>query len=417
VLSTNLAPGRSSFQRDLIYPGADPPCVYARFIMIYADYNATTPLDPRVIETVSAALADNFGNPASVYHPVGAMAAEAIERARSQVANALGVRTKEVVFTSGATEALNLAIHGTMARESLRIGKKRHRILVASTEHKAVMESARFWCDLMGYDYEEIDVDRNGLISHESLQEILDENVLLVAIAIANNETGVINPIKALAEITHHAGGVFLTDATQGLGKMTLNLTELGVDLAAVSSHKVYGPKGVGALVGRNKILNHFPSYQVGGGQELGIRGGTQNVPGIIGFGCAAELLETELDVFLQSMPELKTRFLRQVKELIPGTHLNAEEAPSLPNTLNIRFEGADAEALLNDLRGIAISTGSACQASVPAPSHVLTAMGLAHDEARQCLRISFGRFSNIAELDEIVSQLKKAAEFVRGLS
>lgn len=385
--------------------------------MIYADYNATTPLDPRVVEAVSEALANNFGNPSSAYHSAGAMAAEAIEKARSQLANALGVRTKEIVFTSGATEALNLAIHGVMARGSLRIGQKRHRVLVAATEHKAVLESSKFWSDLLGYDYEEISVDKNGLISPERLQEVLDENVLLVAVAIANNETGVINPIKELAEITHHKGGVFLTDATQGFGKISLNLSKLGVDLAAVSSHKIYGPKGVGALVGCNKILNHFPSYQVGGGQEQGIRGGTQNVPGIIGFGCAAELLEVEIDDFFRSMTELKSRFLKQLKESIPGTYLNGEEAPSLPNTVNIRLEGADAEAVLNALRGIAISTGSACQTSVPTPSHVLTAMGLEHDEARQCLRISFGRFSNITEADEIVSQLIGAVEFVRKLS
>jgi cysteine desulfurase len=385
--------------------------------MIYADYNATTPVDPRVVEAMAAALSNVFGNPSSAYHPAGAVAAEAVEKARSQVAEALGVRTREVVFTSGATEALNLAVHGVLARENLKSSNRRERVLISATEHKAVLESANYWCERLGFSYEEIGVDDNGVIHPDQLKALVDENVLLVAIAIANNETGVINPIQQLAEITHQNGGVFLTDATQALGKMPLDFSTLNIDLAAVSAHKVYGPKGVGALVGRNKILNHFPSYQVGGGQEQGIRGGTQNVPGIVGFGCAAQLLEQENDIFLKLTTELKAEFLKQINDLIPGTSLNGGEAPALSNTMNIRFEGADGEAVLNAIRGIAISTGSACQTSVPAPSHVLTAMGMDHSEARQCLRISFGRFSKIAEIEEIVSQLVSAVEYVRGLS
>jgi cysteine desulfurase len=345
------------------------------------------------------------------------VAAEAVEKARSQVAEALGVRTREVVFTSGATEALNLAVHGVLARENLKSSNRRERILIAATEHKAVLESANYWCERLGFSYEEIGVDDNGVIHPDQLKALVDENVLLVAIAIANNETGVINPIQQLAEVTHQNGGVFLTDATQALGKMPLDFSALNIDLAAVSAHKVYGPKGIGALVGRNKILNHFPSYQVGGGQEQGIRGGTPNVPGIVGFGCAAQLLEEENDIFLKLTTELKAEFLKQINELIPGTSLNGGEAPALSNTVNIRFEGADGEAVLNAIRGIAISTGSACQTSVPAPSHVLTAMGMDHSEARQCLRISFGRFSKISEIEEIVSRLVSAVEYVRGLS
>lgn len=385
--------------------------------MIYADYNATTPVDPRVIEAMSEALSVIFGNPSSSYHPAGAVAAEAVEKARAQVAVALGVRTREVVFTSGATEALNLAIHGVLAKEKLKISNRRERILVAATEHKAVLESAKYWCDRLGFSYEEIGVDENGLIQPNHLKTLVDETVLLVAIAIANNETGVINPIQQLADITHDAGGCFLTDATQALGKMPLNLSDLNVDLAAVSAHKVYGPKGVGALVGRNKILNHFPSYQVGGGQEQGIRGGTQNVPGIIGFGCAVDLIDNGLEEHLVSVAALKAYFLESMRVAVPEVHLNGAGATTLPNTVNLRIQGADGEAVLNAVRGVAISTGSACQAAVPAPSHVLTAMGMEHADARQCLRISFGRFSTIAEVEEIVAQLTKAVEYVRGLS
>lgn len=385
--------------------------------MIYADYNATTPVDPRVIEAMSVALTDIFGNPSSSYHPAGAVAAEAVEKARAQVAVALGVRTREVVFTSGATEALNLAIHGVLARENQKISNRRKRVLVAATEHKAVLESAKYWCDRLGFSYEEIGVDENGLIHPHQLKALVDENVLVVAIAIANNETGVINPIQQLADITHDVGGCYLTDATQALGKMSLDLSELNVDLAAVSAHKVYGPKGVGALVGRNKILNHFPSYQVGGGQEQGIRGGTQNVPGIIGFGCAVDLIDIDLEEHLLSLAALKAHFWESINAAVSEVHLNGAGAATLPNTLNIHIKGADGEAVLNAVQGVAISTGSACQAAVPAPSHVLTAMGMEHADARQCLRISFGRFSNIVEIEEIVSQLTRAIEYVRGLS
>ena len=385
--------------------------------MIYADYNATTPVDPRVIEAMSTALMEIYGNPSSSYHPAGAVAAEAVEKARAQVAVALGVRTREVVFTSGATEALNLAVHGVLARENMNSGSRRERVLIAATEHKAVLESASYWCDRLGFSYEEIGVDENGLIHADQLEALLDEKVLLVAIAIANNETGVINPIQQLAEITHNVGGLFLTDATQALGKMPLDLSDLNVDLAAVSAHKVYGPKGVGALVGRNKILNHFPSYQVGGGQEQGIRGGTQNVPGIIGFGCAVELLENEHEENLASVAALKPYFLKLLSSAVSDFYLNAAGARTLSNTVNIRIAGADGEAVLNAVRGVAISTGSACQAAVPAPSHVLTAMGMEHADARQCLRISFGRYSNIAQIEEIVSQLARAVDYVRRLS
>lgn len=385
--------------------------------MIYADYNATTPVDPRVISAMTSVLTDIFGNPSSTLHPVGAMAAQVVEESRIVVSRSLGVRPNEVVFTSGATESLSLAIHGVLAREIKIPRSTRRRVLVASTEHKAVLESASYWCLQFGFVLEEIQVSAAGLIEEEVLFSKMAADVVLVAIALANNETGVINPIKKLSAIVHGFGSLFLTDATQAFGKMPLDLSDLGVDLAAVSAHKLYGPKGVGALIGTRKILNHLPSYQTGGGQEKGIRGGTLNVPGIVGFSCAAEIAVLELKQWFNKTPVLKSYFIDEVTRRISGAHINGLSAPTLVNTVNLRFIGADSEAVINSTKGIAISTGSACQSSVPTPSHVLIAMGLEHNEARECLRISFGRHSTKLEADEIVSQLVKAVAHVRSVS
>lgn len=385
--------------------------------MIYADYNATTPVDSRVVEAMTSALSNNFGNPASSLHSVGAMAKEAVEQSRTVIAFTLGVRPHEVVFTSGATESLNLAIHGVLSREVQDPRSRRRRVLIASTEHKAVIESASYWCGQFGFTLQELHVDSSGLVPIQTLASQMDVDVALVAIALANNETGVINPIRELSETVHSFGSLFLTDATQALGKIPLDIGELDVDLAAISAHKAYGPKGVGALIGTRKILNHLPSYQSGGGQEKGIRGGTLNVPGIVGFACAAEIATTDLKQWTREIAELKTYLISEVTCRVHDVHINGQSAPTLANTINFRFVGADSEAVINATRGIAISTGSACQSSVPAPSHVLTAMGLQHHEARECLRISLGRYSTKSEVDEIVTQLVQAVSHVRSVS
>lgn len=385
--------------------------------MIYADYNATTPVDPRVLEVVSSALREVYGNPSSTLHPVGAVAGEAVEGARLVIAQSLGARPSEVIFTSGATESLNLAIHGVLAREHENLTSLRRRVLVASTEHKAVLESATYWCGVFGFQLEEIAVTTSGLIDSEDLASMLGEDVALVAIAYANNETGVINPIRTLSHLVHECGALFLTDATQAFGKIPVDLADLGVDLAAVSAHKMYGPKGIGALAGVRKILNHLPSYQAGGGQERGIRGGTLNVPGILGFASAAEIAVHEMQTWTNEIIKLKEFFVEKVFEEIKDVHINGREALTLPNTVNLRFVGADSEAVINATKGIAISTGSACQSAVPAPSHVLTAMGLDHSAARECLRISFGRYSTKDDAEEIVFQLVQAVGHVRSFS
>lgn len=385
--------------------------------MIYADYNATTPMDPRVIEVMTHSMHKNFGNPSSSHHLVGQIAAESVEIARLKIANALEVRSSEVVFTSGATEAINLAVYGVLARNSLCNDSGRKRLLVSTTEHKAVLESINLWASLFGLVVVEIPVNNDGTIQFEQFKELLAEDVLLVAVAIANNETGVINPIKELSDLAHEKGALFLSDTTQGLGKIPLHLSELDIDLAVVSGHKVYGPKGVGALIGRRKILKNLPSLQSGGGQENGLRGGTLNVAAISGFGAACDYAVAELEIYSNKMQHFSELFLAQIEKNILHISRNGNGAQLLPNTFNFRFEGADGEAVINAMIGVAISTGSACQSAVPTPSHVLTSMGLSHEEARECLRISFGRFSEESDIDILVSELSKAVDYVRSFS
>lgn len=400
------------------HPATDAGCVYAHEIMIYADYNATTPMDPRVIEVMTRSMRENFGNPSSSHHGVGQIAAESVEIARQKIANALEVRSSEIVFTSGATEAINLAVYGVLARNSIRNDSGRKRLLVSPTEHKAVLESMNLWASLFGLAVEEIPINNDGTIQNKKFKELLSaEDVLLVAIALANNETGVINPIKELSELAHEKGAYFLSDTTQGLGKIPLRLSELDIDLAVISGHKVYGPKGVGALIGRKKILKNLPSLQSGGGQENGLRGGTLNVAAISGFGAACDYAVADLEIYSSKMQHFSDLFLAHLQKNVLHISRNGNGAQLLPNTFNFRFEGADAEAVINAMTGVAISTGSACQSAVPSPSHVLTSMGLSHEEAKECLRISFGRFSEELDIKVLVSELSKAVEYVRSFS
>jgi cysteine desulfurase len=382
--------------------------------MIYADYNATTPMDPRVIDVMVRSMETEYGNPSSAQHRVGRAASASVEQARQQVANSVGLKPSEVVFTSGATEAINLAIHGVIARESLKKSGRRRQVLVSPTEHKAVFESIGLWTAIYDLEVRELRIDKSGNIDFSHLQELMSEDVLLVAVAVANNETGVINQLPDLVSLVHKYGAIFFTDATQALGKIQFDMGYLNADLAVVSAHKVYGPKGVGALLGTRKILNHLPSLQGGGGQENGLRGGTLNVAGIVGFGHACQIAMKEIPEFQTRMQLLVARFLEQVKQGLSGVTRNGEGAEILSNTVNLRIADADGEAVMNAMEMIAISTGSACQSAVPAPSHVLVAMGLSHEQARECLRFSFGRFSTEQDVEVIVNNLIEAVSHVR---
>ena len=378
--------------------------------MIYLDFNATTPVDPEVLEVMTPLFSQNFGNASSVQHAFGMAASELIENARGQIANLVGARSASVVFTSGSTEAINLGIRGVLP--SALLGKKR--ILVAATEHKAVLESAYLGAQEHGLIVEEIPVLRDGTISLEALSKMMSDDVALVAVMHVNNETGVINPIKLLSEIAHKYGAIFFSDLTQSVGKVEVDIQTLGIDLGVCSSHKIYGPKGVGALFGDKRIMKSLAPLIVGGGHESGLRSGTQNVPGIAGFGAAAHIAKTRLIENQNKMINLRKHFLNKLDTKIQSSALNSLEADCVANTINLWIEGADANAVMTAMPNVCISSGSACQSAVPAPSHVLIAMGVDRTAASESLRFSFGNITSTSDLDRAVDELTRAVQHVR---
>ena len=378
--------------------------------MIYLDFNATTPVDPEVLEKMIPLFSQNFGNASSVQHAFGMAASELIENARGQIANLVGARSASVVFTSGSTEAINLGIRGVLP--SALLGKKR--ILVAATEHKAVLESAYLGAQEHGLIVEEIPVLRDGTISLEALSKMMSDDVALVAVMHVNNETGVINPIKLLSEIAHKYGAIFFSDLTQSVGKVEVDIQALGIDLGVCSSHKIYGPKGVGALFGDKRIMKSLAPLIVGGGHESGLRSGTQNVPGIAGFGAAAHIAKTRLIENQNKMMNLRKYFLNKLDTKIQSSAINSLDADCVANTINLWIEGADANAVMTAMPNVCISSGSACQSAVPAPSHVLIAMGVDRTAASESLRFSFGNITSTSDLDRAVDELTRAVQHVR---
>jgi cysteine desulfurase len=375
---------------------------------IYLDYNATTPLDEQVLADMLPWMSDCFWNAASA-HSLGRIAAKATDSAREALADLVNVRPSELVFTSGATESDNAALKGAYAAAP----PNRRRVIVGATEHKAVLDAAK-WLTEQGAEVIVASVDRTGIIDEDAFRELLDGSVALVSVMIANNETGVLAPIGRLAEATHEAGAVFHTDATQIVGRLPVDFHELKVDLASFSGHKMYGPKGVGALyVSRRTQL--VPLIH-GGGQERGFRSGTLNVPGIVGFGSAAELAMKVSPGELEREARLAANLVRRLSDQLPGVEHVSASVPKLPNTACIRFRGADGEAVMANAPEVAISSGSACASMVPAPSHVLLAMGLQHEEVLECLRFSVGRPTDEAEIEEAVQHIVRAVRRVRDL-
>ena len=380
--------------------------------MIYLDNNATTRLDPRVLEAMMPFLTDEYANAAST-HPFGVRAHEAVKLARQQVAALLGCETHELVFTSGATEAINLAIKGVVENYANR-GKH---IVTVQTEHTAVLDVCRY-LEAHGCEVTYLPVQPDGLLDLSVIKQAIRADTSLVSVMVVNNETGVIQPIQEIAELAHAAGALFMTDATQAVGKMSLNVEKLNIDLLTFSGHKLYGPKGVGGLYVRQRRPRRVKLEALlhGGGHERGFRSGTLNVPGIVGLGQAAELCR-------QAMTGEATRIEALRDELeaglltIPGTRVNGNRQHRLYSTTNILFESCDSDAMIMGLEGIAVSNGSACTAASVDPSHVLLAMGLDETAAFSCLRFSLGRFSKAEELAAIqtlvVEVVRKLRTFV----
>lgn len=376
---------------------------------VYLDYHATTPVDRRVCDAMLPYFCETFGNAASKTHPYGWDAADAVQLAREQVARLVGVGAKEICFTSGGTEANNLAVQG-VARANRARG---NHIVTACTEHSSVIDTARH-LEEEGFRVTVLPVGADGLIDLNRLEDALDDRTLLVSVMAGNNEIGVLQPIREAAAIAAKRGVPFHTDAVQAAGKVPFDVAALGVDLASMSAHKMYGPKGIGALVVRRRKPGiEIEAMMHGGRHEQGLRSGTLNVPGIVGFGRAAEICAAELETEAPRLASLRDRLLGRLREL-GGVTVNGSLERRLPHNLNVAFAGVEPEALLMSLGDLAISTGSACASASAAPSHVLTALGLSDDLARASLRFGLGRFTTEEEIDFAADRVANAVRQLR---
>jgi cysteine desulfurase len=372
---------------------------------VYMDYHATTPCDPRVVEVMLPYFGKLYGNASSHGHLFGWQAAEAVKMAREELANLIHADPAEIIFTSGATESVNLALKGVY---ELYATKGRHIITVA-TEHRAVLDSCHH-LEKLGADISYLPVQSDGMIQIDTLRSAIRPDTILIAVMMANNETGVIQPIKEIGEISKERNVLFFTDATQAVGKMTVDVLRDGIDLLACSAHKLYGPKGVGALYCRRKQPRVRLTAQLdGGGQERGFRSGTLNVPGIVGFGMAAALAKVEMDLNMKSVGQLRGK-LESALLKFEGSSLNGHPKKRLATVSNISFAGVNGKRLLEGiLKEVAISSGSACNSASPEPSHVLKAMGLDDDAAYHAIRFSLGKFNTEEEVDFVIDRLEKA--------
>ncbi|MBS0561884.1 MAG: aminotransferase class V-fold PLP-dependent enzyme [Proteobacteria bacterium] len=375
---------------------------------VYLDNQATTRCDPRVLAEMLPFFAEEYGNPHSAEHAMGRRAEAAVEAARGQVAALLGAEAREIVFTSGATESNNIAIKGA-ARFARAVDDPRRRIVTVATEHKCVLESV---LDLRAEGFEAVilPVRRDGGLDPAALEAAVAERpTLLVSVMAANNETGVVQDIPALAAIAKRAGALFHTDAAQAAGKMRLALGEWNVDLASVSGHKMYGPKGVGALYVRRRPRVRLSPLFSGGGQERGLRSGTLAAALIVGLGEAARIAREEMEEEALRIAQLRAGLLRRLQEAIPGIAVNGSMEARLPGNLNLTFPGADAQDLMAALPDLCVSTGSACSSAEIEPSYVLRALGLSDEAAGRTLRIAIGRFTSPADIDYAAAALVAA--------
>ena len=379
--------------------------------MIYLDNNATTRIDPRVLKTMMPYLTDNFANAAST-HAFGLGANDAVKLARQQVAALIGAEMHEVVFTSGATEAINLAIKGVAENYQ---NKGKH-IITVQTEHTAVLDVCQY-LENKGFEITYLPVQSDGLLDLEVLKSALRPDTVLVSVMLVNNETGVIQPIREIAALTHEAGALFMTDGTQAIGKLQVDVDDLGIDLMPLSAHKFYGPKGVGALFIRQRRPWRVKVEALlhGGGHEGGKRSGTLNVAGIVGLGKAAELAQKEMKSDTSRISDIRNTLEKKLLQ-IEGTRINGNPENRLYNVTNILFEGCDSDALIMGLNDIAISNGSACTSASIEPSHVLIAHGLSEMEAFSCLRFSLGRFNSVEEVVAVVGKVRLVVEGLRAM-
>ncbi|MEN9572033.1 MAG: hypothetical protein RL172_3264 [Bacteroidota bacterium] len=380
---------------------------------IYLDNNATTPMDPRVLEAMTPYFLQHFGNAASRNHPFGWEAEEAVDYAREQVAKLIGADPKEIIFTSGATEADNLAIKGVFEMYA----SKGNHIITAVTEHKAVLDTCKH-IEKLGGEVTYLPVNAEGLIDLKELEAAIKPTTILIAIMYANNEVGVIQPVKEISALAKKHGALFFTDATQAVGKVPVDVNKDGIDLMAFTGHKMYGPKGVGALYVRRKNPRVKVTAQMdGGGHERGMRSGTLNVPGIVGFGKACELCRLEMDEDNQRISKMRDTLETALLKL-EEAYVNGSKEHRLPHVTNISFKYVEGEGLLMGFnKNIALSSGSACTSASLEPSYVLKALGLGDDLAHSSLRFGLGRFTTDEQIEYTIKAISETVLKLRDMS
>ncbi len=380
---------------------------------IYLDYQATTPLDPRVLEAMLPYFTEHFGNAASRSHAFGWTAEQAVEKARAQVAEILGASPKEIVFTSGSTEAINLALKGAAEMYA----EKGKHIVTSEVEHKAVLDTCKH-LEQNGWQVTYLAPTKTGRITRDMVAAALRPDTVLVALMWANNEVGTLNPIREIGALCRERGVLFFTDATQAVGKVPVDVEADHVDMLCLSGHKIYGPKGVGCLYVRRKNPRvRLVSQMDGGGHERGMRSGTLNVPSIVGLGKACEIARVDFEKDLAHTRGLRDEFERRVLAALDHVTLNGDVEHRLPNNSNLSFSYVEGESMIMGIKDVAVSSGSACTSASLEPSHVLRAMGVGDELAHSSIRFGFGRFSTREEVDFAVDQVVKAVRRLRELS
>ncbi len=380
---------------------------------VYLDYHATTPMDKRVLNEMLPYFTEHFGNAASRSHAFGWEAEEAVEKARGQVASLIGASEKEIIFLSGATEADNLALVGVAEMYK----DKGNHIITTAIEHKAILDTSKY-LESKGYQVTFLPVDKFGLISIDDLKNAITDKTILISIMWANNEIGTLQDLKTIGKIAKERGIIFHTDAVQGIGKIPFNVNEMGVDLVSITAHKMYGPKGVGALYVRRKNPRVRLAEQIhGGGHERGMRSGTLNVPAIVGFGKAAEIAQQEMETESKRILRMRDRMHKAITDAIPEVYLNGHPTERLPGNLNLSFAYIEGESMIMALKDLAVSSGSACTSASLEPSYVLKAIGVGEELAHTSIRFGLGRYTTDAEVDFAISRVVENAQRLRELS
>ena len=380
---------------------------------IYLDYQATTPVDPQVLDTMLPYFQGNFGNAASRNHAYGWTAEEAVEKAREQIASLIGASPKEIVITSGSTEAINLAIKGVAEM----YGEKGKHIITSQAEHKAVLDTCKH-LEKRGFEVTYLPPDKTGLVSAEAIEAAMRDDTILVTVMWGNNEVGTLNPVREIGALCHERGVLFFTDATQAVGKIPVDVAADNIDLLCLSAHKLYGPKGVGALyVRRRKPRVRLVAQQDGGGHERGMRSGTLNVPGIVGLGKACELCQEELETEMERAAGLRDHLEERILAALDHVHFNGNREHRLSGCLNLSFPYVEGESLLMGIKDVAVSSGSACTSASLEPSHVLRSMDVGDELAHSSIRFGIGRFTTAEELDFAADQLIENVIRLRELS